>query len=45
MAPANPPSVSFSCDVALVMLVVVVIGVGDRCEWWPLVMVMVVAMK
>ena len=41
----TPPSTLFSCDVALVMLVVVVIGVGDGCEWRPLVMVTVVATK
>ena len=41
----TPLSVSFSCDVALVVLVVAVVGMGDRCEWQPLVRVMVVVMK
>ena len=36
---------SFGChialsDVALVMLLMVVMGMGNRCEWQPLVMVM-----
>ena len=32
-------SILFHCDVVLNMLAVVVVGVGDTCEWWPLVMV------
>ena len=40
-----PPFVSFCCDVALFVLAVVVVGVGDRCEWQPLPMVMVVVVK
>ena len=35
----------FCCDVALAMLAVLIVDVGDRCEWWPLVMVMVVVVK
>ena len=41
----TPLSASFSCDMALVVLVVVVVGVGDRCEWWRLVRVTVVVTK
>ena len=41
----TPLFVSFSCDVALVVLVVAVVGVGDGCEWRPLVRVTVVVMK
>ena len=41
----TPPTVSFHCDVALFGLAVVVGGVGDGCEWWPLAMVMVVVVK
>ena len=41
----TPLFVSFSCDVALVVLVVAVVGMGDGCEWQPLVRVMVVVMK
>ena len=37
----TPLSISFSCDVVLVMLVVVVMAVGDRCEWRLVVMVVV----
>ena len=33
-----PPPFSFCCDVTLVMLAVVIVGMGNRCEWWPLVM-------
>ena len=33
-------SVSLGCDVVLVMLLMVVMGMGDGCEWRPLVMVM-----
>ena len=33
-------SISLGCDVVLVMLLMVVMGMGDGCEWWPLVMVM-----
>ena len=39
------PSISFRCDMALFILAVVVVRVGDRCEWWPLAMVMVVVVK
>ena len=39
------PSVSFRCDVAPFMLAVVVVGVGDGCEWRPLAMVTVVVVK
>ena len=48
VAPANPsPSVfPFRRDVALVVLSVVVVGVGDRCRWRPLATVtMVVVVK
>ena len=41
----TPLSVSFSCDGALVVLVVAVVGVGDGCEWRPLVRVTVVLLK
>ena len=41
----TPPSILFCCDVVLFVLAVVVVGVGDRCEWWLLVMVMVVVVK
>ena len=41
----TPPSTLFSCDMALVMLVVVVMGMGDRCEWRPLVMATVVVTR
>ena len=37
-----PPTVSFRCDVALFGLAVVVVGMGDGCEWRPLAMVTVV---
>ena len=41
-----PPSSCLFCyDVALVILVVVVVGMGDRCKWRPFVMVMVVVVK
>ena len=40
-----PPPFSFCCDVALVMLAVVIVGMGNRCEWQPLVMVMVMVVK
>ena len=40
-----PPPFSFCCDVVLAMLAVVIVGMGNRCEWWPLVMVMVVVVK
>ena len=41
-----PPFFPFRCDVALVVLSVVVVGVGDRCRWRPLVTVtMVVVVK
>ena len=39
-----PPSFSFHCDMALVMLAVVV-DVGDGCEWRPLLMGRVVMVK
>ena len=39
-----PPSFSFRCDVALLMLAVVV-DVGDGCEWRPLLMGRVVMVK
>ena len=39
------PSVSFHYDLALFLLVVVVVGMGDRCEWRPLAMVTVVVVK
>ena len=29
------PSVSFRYDLVLFLLAVVVVGMGDRCEWWP----------
>ena len=50
VAPANPPSAPpsfpFRCDVALVVLAVVVVGVGDGCTWRPLATVtMVVVVK
>ena len=47
VAPANPPpSFPFRCDVALVVLSVVVVGVGDGCRWRPLATVtMVVVVK
>ena len=38
-------SVSFHCDVAPFMLAVMVVGVGDGCEWRPLAMVTVVVVK
>ena len=41
----TPPSVSFRCDVARFVLAVVVVGVGDGCEWRPLAMVTVVVVK
>ena len=41
----TPPSVSFRCDVVLFGLAVVVVGVGDGCEWRPLAMVTVVVVK
>ena len=41
----TPPSISFHCDVVLFMLAVVVVGVGNGCEWQPLAMVMVVVVK
>ena len=41
----TPPTASFRCDVALFGLAVVVVGVGNGCEWWPLVMVTVVVVK
>ena len=41
----TPPTVSFRCDVALFVLAVVVVGVGDGCEWRPLAMVTVVVVK
>ena len=40
-----PPPFSFCCDVALVMLAVVIVGMGNTYEWRPLVMVMVVVVK
>ena len=40
----SPPFL-FCCDVVLVMLAVVIVGMGNRCEWQPLVMVMVVMVK
>ena len=40
-----PPFFSFCCDVVLAMLAVVAVGMGNRCEWQPLVMVMVVVVK
>ena len=40
-----PPSVSFFCNMVLFMCAMVVVGVGDRCKWWPLAMVMVVVVK
>ena len=48
MAPANPspPVFPFRRDVALVVLSVVVVGVGDGCRWRPLATVtMVVVVK
>ena len=48
VAPANPspPFVPFCCDVAVVVLSVVVVGVGDRYRWRPLATVtMVVVVK
>ena len=41
----TPPSISFHCDMARFILAVVVVGMGDRCVWWPLAMVMVVVVK
>ena len=41
----TPPTVLFHCDVALFGLAVVVVGMGDGCEWRPLAMVTVVVMK
>ena len=43
MAPANTPSVSFRCHMALFVLAVVV--VGDGCKWQLLAMVTVVVVK
>ena len=40
-----PPPFLFCCDVALVMLAVVIVGMGNRCKWWPLVIMMVVVVK
>ena len=41
----TPLSFSFLCDMVLAMLSVLVVSMGDGCEWQPLVMVMVVVMK
>ena len=46
VAPANPspPFFPFRCDMAAVVLSVVVVGVGDGCRWRPLATVTMVVM-